>query len=290
MISLCVAITDNNTSALQLLLASLQGKMSLISEILVADFNHLGLARDATSEIDGVPVIQFKYDYPVTNCYAHAIGLHQCIRRAKNDCLITADHDVIILNKNWDKIFFDIFTDHNISMLGLQHYKVVEDQAFKSFPTVITAMLRKSSLPGPDFLDGLLKYRYSIHPEENDPLDDYPVQHENLFMIQTPIPSKRSLFPNPEGHFDTGCNFWIWATEQNWRWMAFKKKNGGPSIYTTNNVNNFGLKDSFGSQELLFHCGMHDHRQVVLRDVLDSGRYRPVNRRNRNRRGRSYRY
>lgn len=268
MISVCIAICDNNTSCLQYALESLKGRTNMVSEILVADFNFTGLAQDKTTDLSGVPVTQFRYDYPITQCYCHAVGLHQCIKRAKNDYLILMDHDVIIYKPGFDQFFLEILDNHDLTMLGLQHYKPPMRQAFLHFPTVITAMVRKSQLPQSDWLAGKLKYRHSIIPDKNDPADNYPIQHENFFMIQTPIPDMRHIFPNPEGHYDTGCNFWIWVAETGGRWMSFLR-GFEKGMYSTRSINNFGLpEDHFGHGRLLFHSGATKLRVKVLREHL----------------------
>lgn len=265
MISVCVAIYDNDIACLQYLLGSLEHNSSLISEILIADFNWHGKSQDRSFALGSVPVHQFKYDYdfPTTDCFSHAIGLHQCINQSKNDYLLFLDHDVIILCKDFDRFFFDIFNNYDLMMLGIEHY--VEDQAFLRFPTITTALVRKSQLPNPDFLAGQLKYRQSIQGYHNRSADDYPIESNNFFLLQTPIPSKMSLFPNPTGIYDVGCNLWVWLFEQKGRWLSFENSFGkGPAIYTSRNVNNFGLNDDFGSKNLLFHCGMHENRLEIL--------------------------
>ena len=79
-------------------------------------------------------------------------------------------------------------------------------------------------------------------------------------------------FPNPEGAFDVGCNLFLWAKAQNWRWLSFYRDGGVfpktndeygfkeliyPMNYTTAEYRtNFGLEKDLGKQELLYHRTM----------------------------------
>lgn len=267
MITTCTVIVNNNQECLRYMLESLEPRASIINQILICDVDLDGSAQDRESKLGAIPLKQFRYrpeGVPAGHelGYAHALGLHACIDQAKNDYVMFIDHDVIFFRKAFDQLFVDLYEKHNLTWMGVEHSYKINEQCYLNFPTVITGLAHKSKLPGPDFLQGQLKFRDSISARLSRPEDDYPLAPNGKFLLQTPIPSIYKEFPNPDGNFDIGCNLWHWLKTTNGRWLTFRKTLKDLT-YSEQKITNFG--NIPGSNNLLlFHSGMNTGRRIRL--------------------------
>lgn len=270
MITLCTVIADNNIDCLRHLLASLCNNTSNITQVLVADANINGKAKNLTSTIYGIKYRQIKFT--PNNCmggedciepaFMHALGLHLCIDESKTEYLMFVDSDVIFY-QDVGKLFHKLYEKHDLGFIGIEHTQGTRRQCYDNFPTVITALVKKSKLPPHDFLKGSLRYRtYLFAFEENNVV--YPTAN-GKYLLQSPIKEIVEYFPNQDALFDVGCNLWYWFKDS--KWISFTKIRIGPTIYTTAHNNNFGLKQFKKTSNLLYHCSSHANRLDFLERV-----------------------
>jgi hypothetical protein len=71
-------------------------------------------------------------------------------------------------------------------------------------------------------------------------------------MLMDPVEGYTEMFPNPKGNFGTGVYLWLWAHQQNWKWLAFQTTD--VFSYTTSyNRSNFKIKEKIPKQKLIYH-------------------------------------
>ena len=193
----------------------------------------------------------------------HTFGLHHALEYSTGEYVWFSDPDIFFLS-NVDQIYMDLMTKHSLDIVGVSHFNAV-GQCYEYFPCVINCMIKRVHLPDSEWLQEQLWIRSGMQLKENpQPLIATP----GKYLISFPIPEYQDQFPNPEGMFDTGCNLWLWNLQRNGRWLAFYldqwhgcfKHNRGlvklmyPLNYNTARYKtNFGLKDNFGKQDLLYH-------------------------------------
>lgn len=270
MITACTVIVNGNKDCLKYMLRSLVYKRSKISELLVCNVVTEKAIEERSETDSGLTVKEFNFvPQGVTPGheigYAHALGLHACIDQATNPYLMFVDHDVIFFKRGFDAYMLELFEQHGLWMIGIEHTLKCAAQCYGRFPTVITSLMHKSKLPPVDFLAGKFKYRDCVF--SNRPEDDYPLTKDGLYLVQTPIPEIAGNFPNPTGIFDVGCNLWYWLNQNNGRWLAFEHDQN--LNYSTTFITNFGLENR-SSDRLLLHAGHRPDRLDVLRVALDS--------------------
>ena len=202
MITLCTVTTDNNMSCLRHLLTSLANNHKDITQILIADANINGKSKNTTGTIYNIPYKQTVFT-PI-NCmgnegiteiaYAHPLGLHLCIDQAKTDYVLLVDTDVIFY-QNVAHIFRNMYENHNLGIIGIEHTSDIHKQCYGNFPTVITALIHKNKLPPPDFLKGQLKYRGYLYAAEQNNIA-YP-HGDGKYLLPSPIQEIVHEYPNP---------------------------------------------------------------------------------------------
>lgn len=270
MITVCTVIVNGNRDCLKYMLRSLVYKKSLITEHLVCNISTETPIEERSETDNGFTYTEFNLvpeGVPPGHeiGYAHALGLHACIDRASNPYLMFVDHDVIFFKRGFDAYMIDLYEQHDLWMVGVEHTLKCAAQCYLRFPTVIMALMHKSKLPPVDFLSGKLKYRDSVFTNRLE--DDYPLAVDGKYLIQTPIPEISGGFPNPTGIFDVGCNLWYWLNQNNGRWLAFEHDQN--LNYSTTFQTNFDLQQA-STDRLLLHAGTRADRLDVLRIALDS--------------------
>ena len=272
MVTLCVSIADNRKDCLPYLLKSLKNNSSTISEILIADVNILGHSQNNETTTYGIPTTQFivNVDHILKlphlenkHFIVHPLALHACIDRAKNDHLLFADHDIIFIT-DVGKIFTDLIEKYTISIIGIELTIPHQISCYLNFPSVSAAMVRKSTLPPPTFLQDKLQYKPYLTTNKQLTANKYP-QAPGKYLIQSPIIEIADSFPNPDGLFDVGCNLWYWYKDK--KWLTLKKENDGPTFHTNQHYNNFELPSPKHKQPILFHKGGAYRKNDILEEV-----------------------
>jgi hypothetical protein len=250
------------TEMVELMIKSLVDKSSLISKVLVFQHNNdkPPSQQSFSKFIKNVEVEYFVgHDYP----YNHALGLHECIDRVETDYLLLTDPDMIYQLDDFDKFYLDLYKKYDLNIIGATHC-APQVQAFQYFPTVMSCLLKRDTLPDKNFLKGKIKDRPYITIADGRGHDNYK-ELDGKYLIQSPIPGLTDKFPAPEHLYDVGCNLWLWNLERKGRWLSFvqtinpnaesthmKHKAFFSNCHTTNH-NNFNLNDDFGNRPLLLH-------------------------------------
>jgi hypothetical protein len=252
-ITACTVLYQSNTSCLTVWLESMAMNAKLVSEVLIADVNPTKKPAEILAMCGGfnariLPIKCIPLD-------GHALGLHECINNAKNEMLLISDNDVFHYMPGFDRFMLDVHTKNNLLFTGVCHW--VHLQAFGSFPSVITFLVKKSDLPPPEFLAGKLKLDKSgwthmirIRPgfREKNGWDA-----DGHWLLCGPVSGETSKFPHSHRMFDVGNNLYLWARERRGKWLSFLNRKNKSRVYTTKNSNNFDLNDDFGNQLLLYH-------------------------------------
>lgn len=271
MISVCSVILDGMQEYTQVFLHSLLRNCSDVSEVILVKVDGEECSettyRGVPCRIIGYPLAQsFENQYVkdwILQICGHALGLHHAINQAKNPYVWLTDPDVFFFNPV-DRIYLDLMKRFDLNIVGVSHFNA-KDQSYLDFPCVTNCLIKKESLPAPDWLSGLLYFRTIMkvgqftNKEKIIPLD-------GKYLVPGPLEGLASGFPNPKGFFDVGCNLWLWNEDK--RWLSFNLNPNKefsyedygfqeivyPMNYTTANYKtNFGLEEDLGNVELLYH-------------------------------------
>jgi len=177
----------------------------------------------------------------------HALGLHYALQQAANDHVLVTDPDLFFCAAT-DEIYLRLMEKHNLFAVGVSTHKPpLLVQTF--FPCPYCMLLRKSRLPGPEFLAGSQPIRLPGKEGEEVTYFDMP---DGKYLVPGPLKEHWLKFPNPKGTYDTTCNLWLWCQQNDWRWLSFQTvdwHNYYSNLYRTN----FGLRDKLPRERLLYH-------------------------------------
>ena len=239
MISVCMVTLDGIEHYTDIACKSICKNTSLVSEVLIAKID----SPLSFKEEWKVGSIEFKRFGNFTvgrrqQGVEHGLGLHACIERSKNQYLMFHDPDVFFY-KPVDKIFMDFMEKYNLDIIGVSHAVSVK-MGYSYFPYLSCCMLKKDKLPDQTWLE--------IKDEAGE-------MHPGKLLIRPGLDANiKALFPNPAGDFDTGSLLWLWAKEQNWKWLAFQTAD----VHTYTGAFNRGsvkITEKFNpKQPLLYHA------------------------------------
>jgi hypothetical protein len=231
MISLCTVVNANIEKYFEsIFLESIINKTEHITEVLIAKID----ADPSFIEEWTVGSIKFtKFGCPTLEIVAiidhgiqHALALHACIDRAKNDLVFISDPDLFFYNPI-DKIYLTLMQEHDLHIIGCSHHHSI-NYANTFFPNQSSMLVNKKNLPDSKFLENKLKKRgYELDP----PWVDEDSSFNGKYLIPGAIPEYAHLFPHKKGLFETSCNLWIVSQENNWKWLSFQTLDC--HIYTT---------------------------------------------------------
>ena len=284
MISFCCAVVSKNLDDyLAILTDTLCRHTKFVKE---AIFVQTDLRRDKVLRSWSKNGIEFKllgqkpFDPPCPRELAwekmicgHAAGLYQAIGHAQQEYVWMSDPDIFLLS-SVDQTYLDLIHKYDLNVIGVSHFNS-EGQSYQNFPCIMNCLVKRSSLPEPNWLGGF-QAQTGMRIDQNG---------QNVFsvgdcwLIPGPLPEHYASFPNPNGIFDTGCNLWLWNEQKRGRWlsfyidpeeMAYKSYSYHLSKFRTDNIGfkeliyplnyslekyktNFGLTDSLGVDDLLYH-------------------------------------
>jgi hypothetical protein len=230
-ISFCCVILDSALDYFEKIKEWLPIKSSLIREGL---FCKIDAKSDYYEEfkIKNIDYKIFGTDFPLylTPSNQHAMGLHACIDKAKEEYVMCCDPDVFFYT-NLDDIYIDLIRKNDIQIIGISHPAALQ-LVYNFFPCATNWLIKKDQLPPETWLEDTLciKGKYLVK--------DW-VKHTEKF-------------PNPSGYFDMGSYMWLWAHENNWRWLSYQTADC--HLYTTNYYrSNFKLSEKMEKKKLLYH-------------------------------------
>lgn len=231
MISLCSVILDNMEETWGILLDSILRKTKLISEVILVKVDEEYNGEEVWVE-RGIKFRKFGYLLTGERLHGHALGLHKGIDVVQNEYIMFCDPDIFFYT-SVEELYFELMNNYGIDIVGVSHHAAT-DQAFLYFPCVMNMMVKKSNLPDGNFLKGDIRLRTTVlrNPKgEPDDIDLLEVEHK--YLTVGPIPKYIDYFPNKnfKCRFDVGCNLYLWAQQQNMKWLSFQTLDC--HIYTT---------------------------------------------------------
>ena len=245
MISICCVTLDVLSKVEQLFIESITTKCKKVDEVIIVN-NDKSTDYYDEQTINNVKIKKFGSGITQKSSYGHALGLHFCIDKAKNDYILLADADMLLYTAA-DEIFLNLMNTYDLFAIGVS-IDCPPILAATFFPFVHFLLLRKSKLPTIDFLaecdriESLQACNFNNFPK---------VPLNGKFLLPGPT-NHWNTFPNPNGSFDTSCNLWLWCQKQNGRWLSFQtmdQHNYNLNLYRTN----FKLKEKLGNKKLVYH-------------------------------------
>lgn len=267
-ITLCSVVTKPLLNYLPVFLYSVRQHTSLVEEIILVqtDAESEGLLwsdDELGVKLYGFPFAeQFGHPDYFRMILGHAMGLHYAIDLVKTPYCWLSDPDIFLFNPV-DEIFIYLLEYFQLNIVGIGHFNVRE-QSYLDFPCVTNCLLRTKDLPPADWLKEDLIVRTSMI--EGHDSRDLGVLHRKYYLA--PCKVRESVFPNPSGYFDVGCNLYLYGHEQSWRWLSFRLPHnfqfeiglaGFNEAILENSYNvrhyrsNANIEEDFGGMYLLYH-------------------------------------
>jgi len=242
MISVCTVTLNGIENYFEIFQQSVL-KTKMVNEVLIAKPDDL-VGTEKFWEINEIQFRQFGTQIVkrLQQGVEHGLGLHACLDRAKNDYLFFCDPDVFFYRHSIDEFYYNIFQKNKLNIIGISPSRpMVFPYTF--FPGLQATLVRKSDLPGSDWLKGKI-------------IDDEGVHRDGKWFIRMKkIPEFMHEFPNPSGDFDTCAYLYLWAKQNNWRWLSFQTKD----VHTYEpryNRSNIKIMDKIMDKEkMLYHAG-----------------------------------
>lgn len=196
-------------------------------------------------------------------CVDHAVGMHKAISKATNDYVFMSDIDVFFYNK-LDRFYYDTMQKYDLNYVGLSHFSALQE-AFTFFPNVFSAMVRKSDLPTEEFLKDKLVIKDVYFPQTwIDENSDFCFAGQ--YLMPGKIKGLSQEYPNPDGHYETGAPLYLWAKEENWKWLAFQTSD--VHIYTSKFCRGNIKVPAMPKEQLLYHATNGSEKPEVLEKFL----------------------
>jgi hypothetical protein len=192
----------------------------------------------------------FKVCSVTSMCAQHAHGLHQGVELAKNDYVLISDPDIFFYT-NIDEFYLKLAHEHDLNFIGISRPDALA-QSIGYFPCIMNLFTKKEYLPTRRFLSD---FDLGLLSDDNTYQDKIP---DRYFYPDTPEKYK-SLFPNPTGHYETGCNLLVWAKEKNYNWLSFQTPDCN-TYYSKYYKSNFKPK-GIPNKKLLYHTWLATLRE-----------------------------
>ncbi len=232
MISLCTVVVNDIKGYIPFLEKAIDKYTNQISEVFIANVS-TPYEEEKKWVINGVKYNLFSIElidrFHSSVQYGHATGLHAGLNKATNEYVFFTDPDVFFCEVI-DDLYLEVMEKYNLDVVGVSHHGG-HNQCYTYFPCLMNMMIKRDKLPPKDFLKGHLHYSWPTHLDQDlerrkldFEFDWSSVIYENNgnFFIQGAIPEFMDQFPNPGGVFDAGCNLYIFAQQENWRWLSFQ--------------------------------------------------------------------
>lgn len=197
-------------------------------------------------------------DCPTAYCAQHAHGLHVGFEKTTQEYVMISDPDIFFYMPV-DEYYLSLIHKHNINIIGISR-PTATCHSIQFFPSIMNFVMRKRDFPSDIFATEVSSLSRMLNTKVPAiPSYFHPIARE-LLLEET-----RNKFALPDGHYETGCRMYLWAKENNMRWLAFQTLDC--NVYQTCFYrNNFGLKEKFPRQKLLYHeslsAGMQ-HNKIV---------------------------
>ena len=229
MISVCTVVDKPQDAYYPLFLRSMLERSSgLITNVYVALVSDTAFPepREWSEQCGNVTITYFDFwttPHPHWISYKHSLGLHSCLDRVKTKYVMLSDCDLFFIAPDFDEFMLETFQQNDLSILGVEMYKASAWYQFHpcygKFPSVHNCLLRMDNLPPPEMFAG--KLRRITWPLIGFNNERGPIFTENYFLVCGCIPEYHNLYISPDGHYDTGCNLYLWNKLTNGKWLTF---------------------------------------------------------------------
>lgn len=251
MITVCTVTLDDCANYYEIYKESLATKTKLVDEVLIAKTDAHS-DHDIKWEKNGIKFHEFGVQPREGDGYflqqgrlqqglEHAIGLHNCLEKAKNNYIMFCDPDIFLYSAV-DEFYYNIYNKYNLNLVGVSHCAATKF-AYTFWPYLSNMFFKKSDLPPSTWLDNQIRDDYG----NNKILNGKYLARMHVIQDYT------SLFPNPQGDFDTGSMLWLWGYQQNWRWLSFQTLD--IHNYTTKYYRgNIKITEKLPNTKLIYHA------------------------------------
>lgn len=245
---------------LDIFIESLLHRCKLVKEVIVVHVEEKPSFCEETGIIKHIGGDQpyWAVDGPTAYCAQHAHGLHVGFQKTTQEYVMISDPDIFFYMAV-DEYYLSLIEQHNIHIVGISR-PTATAHSIQFFPSIMNFMMKKRDFPSALFatqVSPLSKMLNARVPEI--PSYFHPINRE---LLTEEVKGKFAL---PEGHYETGCRMFLWAKENNLRWLSFQTLDCN-TYQTCFYRNNFGLKEKLPRQRLLYHeslsAGMQ-HNKIV---------------------------
>ncbi len=236
---------------------SIAERTSLVKEVILA--NSVAEDFEETWTVNGIKFTKFgslqlsQFGNRYQCSIEHALSLHSCLDRATQDYILFCDPDSFLYTDT-DQFYMDMLNNYDLKMVGVSHNSAT-NHAFTFFPYVYNSLIKRSDLPGEDWMKGKLWKRNGFFRPVDERKDLHEVPDEpadGKYLLPAPIMEYCDQFPNKNGLYDTGCNMHLWFKENGWKWLSFQTTDC--HLYTTQYYRgNFKMKDKLPRRKLCYH-------------------------------------
>lgn len=259
MISFCVTLLKTHYQRyFPILLESIVNYCPLVDEIIVCK-NEEEKSYEEKFNYSGkyVKIYGCEYNKPIygynIQSIDHALSMHQCIDKTKNDYIFLCDPDIFFYNEI-DVFYINLIKKYKLNVVGTPYInannplnKLPSIQG--NFPALMNCLVKKSDLPPKNWLNKFLKIAN--------------MEYTGKYLIPIINLPKEILqkFPNPEGHIDTSFLLCLWAMESKWNWLSFLPEDGHNycSKYYRGNVK---IKEK--PMKLFYHQRVSSHGDKII--------------------------
>lgn len=240
MISLIVVTMPTVEKYLEYFLESIRKTSTIISEVITCradmppEFEKTSNSGLLIKEI-GSKYYQDRKNFDMS--HDHAFALHHALEFAKNDLILISDPD-IFFHPSFDQFYYELMTKYDLDIIGVSRNNPhVYVQSY--FPAIFNMLVRRSKLPkefveveicGKKYVDKFFAFSLKWRDEPPD------------------------FFGKP-GYYDTGCLLYLWAKQNNWRWLSFMT--GDVHNYSTQFFTSEPkIKNRLPKRKILYHQSM----------------------------------
>jgi len=254
MISLCVVTLDRLEEYLNIFIESVVTKTKQVQEVVIINADQdSSLSKDWTTNdihfmLRGGTHDVFDCKSHTSLCAQHAYGLHMAEALTTQDYIWYSDPDIFFYDYV-DEIYLDLMKKYEVNYIGVSRPQALSNaQLF--FPGIMNIMAHRKDLPPAGYPKDLNSWT-TVKPRRE--VDKYYIW---------PDTPDRNEFPNPSGHLETGCNFFLWVKQNNMKWLAFQTLD--THVYNMMYCrSNFKLTEKMPKKKLLYHAslaaGPHNH-------------------------------
>ena len=259
MISICTVTLNRLEDFLKIFCQSIVESTTLVNEVIIVNADLDSNDYSWTEKGIKFHVVCGKHDLfslssPAALCAQHAYGLHQAIELSNNDYLLISDPDIFFYTKI-DDFYLSLMGENNLEFIGVSRPNATS-HSITYFPSVMNLFTKKEYLPPKEFLlDCDLGLSFKGNNQPNLP---------GVYLYPNCPEEYKSLFPNPDGHYETGCKLLVWTNKKAYNWLSFQTPDCH-IYYTKYHRTTFKKTLKLPNIKILYHASLAagPHNQIV---------------------------